>query len=135
MGADQLPLLRDRRPVRRVRDALVTGVEQREGRIEERLLAADQEPQNWLTHHQNYEAHRFSRLDEIDTETVKGLKVAWTFALGGTEGGGIWPHGGLEGTPIVEDGAMYVTDGWGAVYTFDLTGGSGAPVWSSNKPR
>jgi alcohol dehydrogenase (cytochrome c) len=95
----------------------------------ERLLAADDEPQNWLTHHQNYAAHRYSKLDEIDRSNVKDLEVAWTFALGGIEGGGIWPHGGLEGTPIVEDGAMYVTDGWGSVYKLDLTQGPGKLVW------
>jgi hypothetical protein len=46
----------------------------------------------------------------------ENLKVAWTMQLGGVEGGGIWTHGGLEGTPIVENGMMYVTDGWGSVY-------------------
>jgi alcohol dehydrogenase (cytochrome c) len=94
----------------------------------ERLLAADSEPQNWLTHHQNYAAHRYSKLDEINRANVADLKVAWTFALGGIEGGGIWPHGGLEGTPIVEDGAMYVTDGWGSVYKLYLTRGAGKLV-------
>jgi alcohol dehydrogenase (cytochrome c) len=95
----------------------------------ERLLNAADEPQNWLTHHKDYAATRYSPLDEINKETVGNLKVAWTQALGGIEGGGIWPHGGLEGTPIVEDGAMYVTDGWGAVYKLDLTGGGGELVW------
>ncbi len=95
----------------------------------ERLLNADKEPQNWLTHHQDFAAHRFSKLDQINTDTVKDLKVAWTFALGGIEPGGIWPHGGLEGTPIVEDGAMYITDGWGSVYKLDISDGPGKLVW------
>ena len=95
----------------------------------ERLLNAANEPQNWLNHHKDYAATRYSPLDEINKESVGGLKVAWTHALGGIEGGGIWPHGGLEGTPIVEDGAMYVTDGWGSVYKLDLTGGGGELVW------
>ena len=60
---------------------------------------------------------------------MKGLKVAWTYALGGIEGGGIWPHGGLEGTPIVEDGFIYVTDGWGSVYKLDIRDGAGKLVW------
>ena len=59
---------------------------------------------------------------------MSDLKVAWTFALGGIEGGGIWPHGGLEGTPIVEDGFMYVTDGWGSVYKLDVRDGPGKLV-------
>lgn len=95
----------------------------------QRLLDAASEPHNWLTHHGTFDARRFSSLDEINRDNVKGLKVAWTFALGGTEPGGIWPHGGLEGTPIVEDGMLYVTDGWGAVYKLDATGGRGRLVW------
>ena len=95
----------------------------------ERLLDTAAEPQNWLTHHKDYAATRYSTLDEIKKENVQDLKVAWTFALGGIEGGGIWPHGGLEGTPIVEDGVMYVTDGWGAVYKLDVSDGPGELVW------
>ncbi len=95
----------------------------------EQLLNADKEPQNWLTHHGDYAAHRFSKLDQINTDNVKNLKVAWTYAMGGIEGGGIWPHGGLEGTPIVEDGVMYTTDGWGSVYKLDISDGPGKLVW------
>jgi alcohol dehydrogenase (cytochrome c) len=95
----------------------------------ERLLNADQEPANWLLHHKNFSAHRFSSLKEINRETVKNLKVAWTLHLGGSEGGGIWSHGELEGTPLVENGFMYVTDGWGSVYKIDTHGGKGTLVW------
>lgn len=70
----------------------------------ERIVNAASEPHNWLTHHGTLDAKRYSTLDQIDKENVKDLKVVWTLALGGIEGGGIWPHGGLEGTPIVEDG-------------------------------
>ena len=56
---------------------------------QERLLNVDKEPGNWLHHHQNYSAHRFSSLKEINRDNVKNLKVAWTMHLGGIEGGGI----------------------------------------------
>ena len=95
----------------------------------ERLLKADSEPGNWLLHHKNFSAHRFSALKEINRDTVKNLKAAWTLQLGGVEGGGIWTHGGLEGTPIVENGFMYVTDGWGSVYKIDTHGGKGKLLW------
>jgi alcohol dehydrogenase (cytochrome c) len=95
----------------------------------QRLLDADKEQQNWITHHKNYSAQRFSTLDQINAGNVKDLKVAWTMQLGGVEGGGIWTHGGLEGTPIVEDGFMYVTDGWGSVYKIDTHGGKGNLLW------
>ena len=87
---------------------------------QERLLNVDKEPGNWLHHHQNYSAHRFSTLKEVNRDNVKNLKVAWTMHLGGIEGGGIWSHGGLEGTPIAENGFLYVTDGWGSVYKLSL---------------
>ncbi len=96
---------------------------------QDRLLNADKEQGNWILHHRTYSAQRFSPLNQINHDTVKGLKVAWTMALGGVEGGGIWTHGGLEGTPIVEDGAMYVTDGWGSVYKIDTHGGEGKLLW------
>jgi alcohol dehydrogenase (cytochrome c) len=98
----------------------------------ERLLAAESEPGNWLTHHGDYSSKRYSTLDEISKDNVGDLKVAWTYALGGIEGGGIWPHGGLEGTPIVDDGMMYITDGWGSIYKLDMTGGTGKLVWKMN---
>ena len=96
---------------------------------EQRLLNAAQEQDNWIHHHHDYTAQRYSPLNQINRNNVKGLHVAWTMALGGVEGGGIWSHGGLEGTPIVENGFMYVTDGWGSVYKIDLHGGTGKLVW------
>src|SRR6267142_6765151 len=90
----------------------------------ERALNAVKEPQNWLLHHGNYEGHRFSALKEINTDTVKNLKVAFTVGLGGHEGAGTkYKHGNLEATPLVEDGIMYVPDGCGSVYAIDLTSG------------
>ena len=46
----------------------------------QRLLEADKEPQNWITHHKDYNAQRFSTLDQINAGNVKGMKVAWTMA-------------------------------------------------------
>ena len=89
----------------------------------ERALNVDKEPQNWLLHHKNYQAHRFSQLKDINADTVKNLKLVQILALGGLMSGGRYEHGNLEATPIVEDGMMYVPDGWGAVYAIDLTSG------------
>jgi len=89
----------------------------------ERALNSKAEPQNWLLHHGNYQGHRFSPLKEINTETVKNLKPVFSVALGGFESGGRYKFGNLEGTPIVEDGIIYVTDGWGSVYAIDATSG------------
>jgi len=99
---------------------------------QQRLLNADAEQGNWILHHKDYSGHRFSSLNQINRDTVKNLHVAWTMQLGGVEGGGIWTHGGLEGTPIVDNGFMYVTDGWGSVYKIDTHGGQGKLLWKMN---
>ena len=93
------------------------------------MLNADKEPGNWLHHHKNYCGPPLLQPKEINRDTVKNLKVAWTMHLGGIEGGGIWSHGGLEGTPIAENGFLYVTDGWGSVYKIDTHGGRGELLW------
>jgi alcohol dehydrogenase (cytochrome c) len=90
----------------------------------ERSLNVAKEPQNWLLHHGNYEGHRFSGLKEINTDNAKNLRMAFSVGLGGAEGAGTrYKFGNLEATPLVEDGIMYVPDGWGSVYAIDLTSG------------
>jgi alcohol dehydrogenase (cytochrome c) len=90
----------------------------------ERALNVAKEPQNWLLHHGNYEGHRFSALKEINSDNAKNLKMTFSVGLGGFEGAGTrYKFGNLEATPLVEDGIMYVPDGWGSVYAIDLTSG------------
>src|SRR5215207_1131354 len=89
----------------------------------ERSLNVGKEPHNGLLHYGNYQGHRFSQLKEINVDNVKNMRVAFTVALGGIQSGGRYSHGNLEGTPIVEDGMMYVTDGWGSVYALDVSNG------------
>ena len=94
----------------------------------ERMLNPQREPQNWILHHGNYQGHRFSALKEINADTVKNLKPAFTVALGGFQSGGRYASGALEATPLVEDGIMYVPDGWGSVYAIDVTAGKKATI-------
>src|SRR5258708_10746847 len=87
----------------------------------ERVLNADREPQNWLVHQKNYQGHRFSALNEINTGTVGGLRLAYTIGLGGLQSGGRYAQGNLEATPLVDNGMMYIPDGWGSVYAIDVS--------------
>ena len=89
----------------------------------DRALNPQREPQNWLLHHGNYQGHRFSLLKEIDTASIKNMRLAYTVGLSGLQNGGRYAFGNLEATPIVEDGIMYVPDGWGSVYAIDMTAG------------
>ncbi|MCP8939620.1 PQQ-binding-like beta-propeller repeat protein [Alsobacter sp. SYSU M60028] len=96
----------------------------------ERLLNADKEPQNWLMVHKEYNSTRYSPLDQINKDNVKNLKVAFTTAIGGVPGGGNNPTGGLQATPLVNNGFMYVVDAWGSVYKIDVRDGKrGRIVW------
>src|SRR5947209_5764236 len=52
---------------------------------EQRLFNAAQEQDNWIHHHHDYTAQRYSPLNQINGNNVKGLHVAWTMALGGVE--------------------------------------------------
>jgi len=87
----------------------------------ERLL--NPEPGNWLSNNRTYNANRYSPLEEITRDNVKNLKVAFTVPLlQGSKGAGAFASS-LQGTPLVDDGIMFMSDGWGRVYRINLTKG------------
>src|SRR3979490_3220912 len=91
----------------------------------ERLTNPDKEPRNWLMNHRDFGAQRFSPLAEINKSNIKGMRLLFAVALGGSSG-----NEALEGTPLVEDGFMYISDHWGVVYKIDVRAGkSGRSVW------
>jgi alcohol dehydrogenase (cytochrome c) len=91
----------------------------------DRLANPDREPQNWLMNHRSYDGQRFSPLARINTGNVKGLKLAYTVALGGTAANEY-----VQATPLAENGLLYVTDSWGILYKIDGTSGdAGRIVW------
>ena len=47
----------------------------------ERLLAAEEEPGNWLTYSGQYHSQRFSGLDQINNGNVERLELAWVRQL------------------------------------------------------
>ena len=81
------------------------------------------EPQNWLMNHHDLGSQRFSPLETINKSNVKGLKLAFAVALGGTSG-----TENLVATPLVEDGFMYMADAWGVVYKIDVRSGTRANI-------
>jgi quinohemoprotein ethanol dehydrogenase len=80
-----------------------------------RLVNAASEPQNWLSHGGTYKEQRYSTLNQINLDNVDKLGLAWFFDLDGTRG--------LEATPIVVDGVMYVTGTWSRIYALDAVTG------------
>lgn len=98
---------------------------------QERLNNADSEPQNWLTTFQNYQAHRYSRLDEINKDNVGDLKVVFTVPV--TTGIIGRSNVDLESAPMVDDGIMYFDDGSGVFYKVDVSSGKvGQVLWRAD---
>jgi PQQ-dependent dehydrogenase (methanol/ethanol family) len=77
-------------------------------------------PGEWLGHGRDYHEQRFSPLTQVNTSTVKDLKLAWHFDFGDRQG--------LEATPIVHDGKIYVTTDFSEVWAFDAR--TGKKLWS-----
>jgi len=85
----------------------------------ERISNADDESGNWLSHGRTYNEQRFSPLTKINDGNVKDLGLAWSFS---TESGR-----GHEASPIVVDGAMFITLPWSVVVALDAK--SGEELW------
>ena len=78
-------------------------------------------PNNWVLQTGDYFNQRYSRLDQINKDNVKNLKVAWTFSTGVLRG-----H---EGSPIVVGDTMWVhTPFPNIVYALDLNN-EGRIIW------
>jgi alcohol dehydrogenase (cytochrome c) len=79
---------------------------------------------DWPTYHGNFDANRFSPLDQITKANVARLAPRWTYSLGATAR--------LQVTPVVVDGVMYVTSG-NECHALDA--GTGALLWQYRRPR
>src|SRR5437868_3028323 len=98
----------------------------------ERLLNAQNEPQNWLMMNGDYSSQRYSKLTQINRDNVKNLRMVWALALGGMQDVG---QNGPEAevNPLIDNGFMYTSDGWGTIYKIDARNpGKGEFVWISD---
>jgi glucose dehydrogenase len=66
---------------------------------------------DWPTYGLDYAETRFSKLNQINTDNVKNLGLMWTYNLESVRG--------VEATPLVVDGIMYVTASWSVVHAVD----------------
>lgn len=69
---------------------------------------------HWLHYHGNYAAWRYSELDQINKDNVKDLVPVCAFQPGGNA-----IDEGLEATPIVYEGILYLSTSWNRVYALD----------------
>jgi PQQ-dependent dehydrogenase (methanol/ethanol family) len=71
----------------------------------------------WPTYNGLLNGNRYSSLDQVNTSNVQQLQPQFIFSPGGT---------GLEVTPVVADGVMYVT---GAAQTCAINARTGSSIW------
>jgi alcohol dehydrogenase (cytochrome c) len=74
------------------------------------------DPENWPQYHRTSNAWRYSPLDQINTENVKRLKVAWIHQPGDITNG-------MNATPIVVDGVAYYSGPFNNVFALDAASG------------
>jgi len=84
----------------------------------DRLREAD--PRSWLSHGRDQAEQRYSPLDQIDEQNVSQLGLAWSFDLG--------TERGVEATPLVADGVLYVSAPWSLLHALDAA--TGDLLWS-----
>ncbi|NMY30608.1 PQQ-dependent dehydrogenase, methanol/ethanol family [Pseudomonas sp. WS 5412] len=80
-----------------------------------RIIAADREPGNWMSHGRTYDEQRYSPLDRVNAGNVGQLGMAWTTKLD--------IDSGTEATPLVVDGVMYTTGAFSIVYAINAATG------------
>src|SRR5580658_2082681 len=80
-----------------------------------RLVGADHDRDNWLTHGRTYDEQRFSPLNQISAANIGTLGLAWSLDLDTSRG--------QEATPLVVDGVMYSTSAWSKVQAIDAATG------------
>ena len=91
------------------------------GAIDDTVLSNVQaRPGDWLAYGLNQAEDRFSPLDQITTDNVENLGLAWGKKLGTTRA--------IEATPLVIDGILYFTLPWSSVMAVDAR--SGDTLWT-----
>jgi alcohol dehydrogenase (cytochrome c) len=80
-----------------------------------RILAATNEPQNWLTYSGSTMGQRYSLLSEVTPVNVRNLELKWMYQVQSLEK--------FEATPLVVDGVMYTVGAPNDVIALDATTG------------
>jgi quinohemoprotein ethanol dehydrogenase len=75
---------------------------------------------DWPTIGLDYAETRFSKLNQINADNVKKLGLMWSYPLESSRG--------VEATPLVVDGIMYVTASWSVVHAIDAR--TGKRLWT-----
>jgi quinohemoprotein ethanol dehydrogenase len=93
----------------------------------QRIVVADNHPEDWLTSGRNYSEDRYSELDQITKSNINELGLAWSINLG--------VYSGIKSTPIVSDGIMFMSGPWSKVYAIDVRKGEIIWIYDPEVPR
>ncbi len=78
---------------------------------------------DWPTYNGTLDGNRYSRLNEVNASNAARLQLKWMYPI---------PFDGLETTPVVVDGVMYVT---GNNQVLALSGKTGREIWRYERPK
>ena len=81
----------------------------------DRILRANEEPQNWLTYSGGVLGQRYSQLTQLNPRNVGNLELQWVFQAQSLEK--------FEATPLVVDGIMYTVQAPNDVVALDAASG------------
>ena len=79
------------------------------------LVKADANRSDWMIYGRTYDNQRFSPLNQITPGNVAQLRPVWAMSLGTLDG--------LEATPLVHGGVIYVTSAYANVFAIDAHNG------------
>ena len=78
---------------------------------------------DWPGYNGTLDGNRNSPLDQVNLKTAANLQLQWSYSI---------QNNGLETTPVVVDGVMYVT---GNNQVYALSGKSGREIWRYDRPK
>jgi PQQ-dependent dehydrogenase (methanol/ethanol family) len=73
----------------------------------------------WLSYGRDYQEQRYSPLSAINRDNINQLDLAWSFKFSTARG--------MEATPLVHNGVIYISTGWSHVHALDAR--SGEQLW------
>ena len=76
--------------------------------------------EQWPSVGLDYAETRFSKLNQVNTKNAKDLGLVWSYDLESTRG--------IEATPLVVDGVMYVSAAWSVVHAINAK--TGERLWT-----
>ena len=106
---------------------LCAGPSSGQGVTERDLRDTTNRPGDWITTGRDYAETHYSPLRDLNTANVRRLGLAWSADME--------TRRGLEATPIVFNGVIYVTGSWSVVYAFDAATGKRLWRWDPEVSR